>query len=315
MGDYLQKTYETALPHYQLTVRFNVAFMGPWSATDQLIVTVDGNSYYFNYSCTADLIEAVCTTGDCIRIREVNRTHESPTAVVRFSSTTIDPKTTKSWGIKDLMVVSKTCHARCGSCFAATFNDCFSCTSGFFLLGNACLDACPLLSIPSLNLCTVSCPNSFYTIKEVSTCESCSEGCQVCSGPLETDCIVDSSSQTSWEKKKDFWILLIVVIVVVIVLGVVCLIHKRRSEKVESLSEPMMKNTIQTENSLEQPHLRLNNNSTINDFTLDDRLKTIKRIEDASDPASNSNSDNSDSNSSNEDKKKGNRKWRGNEEL
>lgn len=57
----------------------------------------------------------------------------------------------------------------------------------------------------------------------------------------------------------------------------------------------------------------MKNIQTVNDFTLDDKLRTIKRIEDVSDQVSNSES-NSDSNSSN-DSKKNKRKWRGNEEL
>lgn len=308
VGDYLQKTYATSLAHYQLVVRFNIAFMGPWSSADQLIVTVDGNSYYFNYTCTPDVMAPLCTSNDCVRIREVNQSHGGPTALVRFASTSTDPKTTKSWGLKDLLIVQRTCHSRCGSCFGPTINDCYTCAAGFFLLGNACLDACPLLNIPSLNLCAVSCPNSYYAVKASSSCEPCSDGCSVCSGPLEADCVVDNQAQSSWERKKEFWILLIVVCVVALVLGVACLIHKRRADKVESLSEPMIKNSLQTENSLDNPHVKLNANS-LNDFGYDEKLRTVKRIEEVSV----SNSDNSDSSSSTEDKKK--RKWRGNEEL
>jgi hypothetical protein len=66
---------------------------------------------------------------------------------------------------------------------------------------------------------------------------------------------------------------------------------------------------IQTEGTLDN----VKNIQTVNDFTVDDKLRTIKRIEDVSDQVSNSES-NSDSNSSN-DSKKNKRKWRGNEEL
>jgi hypothetical protein len=171
----------------------------------------------------------LCTTGDCLRVREVNQTHTGTELTVRFGSTSVDPKTIKSWGVKDLLIVQKTCHSRCGSCFGATSNDCYTCTTGFFLLGNACLETCPILIIPSLNLCAVSCPNTFYIVKSTSACEPCSDGCNVCSGPLETDCVVDNKEQSSFEKKKEFWVLLIVVVVVAVVIGVGCLVHKRRS--------------------------------------------------------------------------------------
>jgi hypothetical protein len=66
-------------------------------------------------------------------------------------------------------------------------------------------------------------------VKSTSACEPCSDGCNVCSGPLETDCVVDNKEQSSFEKKKEFWVLLIVVIVVAVVIGIGCLVHKRRS--------------------------------------------------------------------------------------
>jgi hypothetical protein len=65
-SDYLQKLYQTSLPHFLLILRFNVAFMGTWGTSDALVISVDGTSTNFNYNCTYSTRE--CTATDCIRI-------------------------------------------------------------------------------------------------------------------------------------------------------------------------------------------------------------------------------------------------------
>jgi len=187
-GDYLQKQYQTPSAHYLVLLRFNVAFMGTWSAADFLLVSVDNVTNTLYYTCQS--LTSECTATDCIRIREGNFTHISPTALVKFTSSSSQTKSVASWGLMNLMVVVKTCDPSCTSCFGPTNNQCYSCTSGYFLLGNACLTQCPLLAIPSINICAISCPNNYYKIQSTMMCEPCSMGCNTCSGPLDSDCIV-----------------------------------------------------------------------------------------------------------------------------
>lgn len=53
------------------------------------------------------------------------------------------------WGIKDIMIVGKTCHRYCDKCFGESVNECLTCSAGYFLRGNTCVTKCPRLSIPS----------------------------------------------------------------------------------------------------------------------------------------------------------------------
>lgn len=62
------------------------------------------------------------------------------------------------WGIKDLIIISKNCHSTCLTCVGPLVTDCTSCYSGSYLNGNTCVATCPVLYIPSLNLCTITCP-------------------------------------------------------------------------------------------------------------------------------------------------------------
>jgi|JI61114C2RNA_FD_contig_71_159372_length_1140_multi_2_in_0_out_0_1 hypothetical protein len=67
-------------------------------------------------------------------------------------------------------------------------------------------------------------------------------GCNTCSGPLESDCIIDGQIGSLWERKKEFWIFLIVFCSLLLLLGLICLILRRRaSSKIEALNEPMIK--------------------------------------------------------------------------
>lgn len=151
------------------------------------------------------------------------------TALAKFSSTSAQAKSVASWGISNLMVVLKTCHSQCSSCFGPTINDCYTCSSGFFLLGNACLDKCPLLSIPSMNLCTVSCPNNYFKVQTTMRCEPCAIGCSICSGPLEADCITEEQIGSLWDRKKEFWIFLIVFCSLLVLMALICLILRKRA--------------------------------------------------------------------------------------
>lgn len=203
-------------------------------------MSVDGVPLSLVYSCVEWTTE--CTPTDCIRIREANFTHIGSTALVKFTSTSVQPKSVASWGLMNLMVVAKTCDTRCSSCFGATFNDCYTCASGYFLLGNACLDKCPLLAIPNINLCAVSCPNNYYKVQSSMSCQPCSMGCNTCSGPLDSDCIVEDHTASAWDRKKEFWIFLIVFCSLLVLFALACLILRRRAtSKIEALNEPMIK--------------------------------------------------------------------------
>ncbi len=176
------------------------------------------------------------------------------------------------------MVVLKTCHAKCSSCFGPLETDCLTCRGGAFLLGNACVDKCPVYSIPSMELCSVSCPTTFYLVRSTSSCEPCSNGCEICTGPLESNCIVDDQIQSPWEKKKEFWIFLIILGILLLLVAIGCLIHKRRSDRLEALVEPMINTTVQSENAVNLQPTNINAGSMV-DFTMDDKVKTLNKID------------------------------------
>lgn len=156
------------MPHYLLKVRFNLVFMGTWSNSDSIVVMIDGVNQKFPYTCLETT--SICTPTDCFRIREANATHTNSTALVRFETTSTQAKSVAGWGIRDLMVVAKTCHSKCASCFGPNATDCYSCEAGSYLLGNACVEGCPIFSIASMRICVQSCPNGFYPITSTKSC-------------------------------------------------------------------------------------------------------------------------------------------------
>jgi proprotein convertase subtilisin/kexin type 5 len=81
---------------------------------------------------------------------------------------------------------------KCNTCFGPSPNQCLSCSNNSYLLGNTCVRQCPAMSVPSINLCVPSCPGGFYSVMSTKTCSSCSKGCTVCTGPLQSNCILDS---------------------------------------------------------------------------------------------------------------------------
>jgi len=169
-----------------------------------------------------------------------------------------------------------------------------------------------LLAIPSINICAISCPNNYYKVQSTMTCEPCSTGCNTCSGPLESDCIVEAQQGSLWDQKKEFWIFLIVFCSLLLVTVLVCLILRRRAnnkiEAMKSFNEPMMKTEQPTESNMENIPAKLNS-SSMADFAQDYKTKTLGQTETISD-RENSNTNSSDS--SNEAPRK-KRKWRGNE--
>ena len=48
----------------------------------------------------------------------------------------------QSWGIKDLIIAVNTCNSFCATCFGPLDSDCLSCTTGYYLQGNVCLQSC-----------------------------------------------------------------------------------------------------------------------------------------------------------------------------
>lgn len=48
----------------------------------------------------------------------------------------------KNWGVKDLVIAGKKCDSKCETCFGPNPSDCMSCTQGYYLLGNICVEKC-----------------------------------------------------------------------------------------------------------------------------------------------------------------------------
>lgn len=235
-GGFLSKTYNTPINHYMVVLRYNLIFMGnSWSTADTMTVAVDSNVTSFNYKCANPTV--ICTSRDCPKIGEIKATHNASTAVVTFTSNILNTSGS-SWGISNLIVVLLTCNASCNTCFGPAAHQCLSCSNTSFLLGNTCVKQCPVMSVPSLNLCTPACPGGFYPVTTTSTCSPCSKGCSVCTGPLQKNCILDVNEPSLWEQQKQFWIFLIVLGCLIVAVALIFLVLKRRREKIgNSLKE------------------------------------------------------------------------------
>ena len=188
-GSYLSKIYQTPAAHYMVVLRYNLLFMGAsWSTADVMTVSVDSNVTKFNYKCSVP--SAICTTKDCPKIGEIRAAHNVTNATVIFTSSVLNTSGS-SWGISNLIVAILTCYSGCDSCFGPSPNQCLSCTNNSYLLGNTCVKRCPVMSIPKLNLCAAACPGGFYPVITTNSCSPCSKGCSVCTGPLQTNCVLD----------------------------------------------------------------------------------------------------------------------------
>ena len=79
--------------------------------------------------------------------------------------------------------MTRLCHSRCATCFAATDSDCLSCGVGFYLQGNVCLDVCGngYYTVADQRRCVQSCPSGYFADDVTKVCGNCQPGCNVCS--------------------------------------------------------------------------------------------------------------------------------------
>lgn len=115
-GDFIQKTF-TGIPanHYQLVIRFGVGYIGTWNPTDQMNLEINGSPYSWLYhGCSYPQDLCSTSTADCFKIVEQVITHDTTNLTLKFSSSIAEVNpSVQYWGIKDLTIGVRTCHARC----------------------------------------------------------------------------------------------------------------------------------------------------------------------------------------------------------
>lgn len=126
-------------------------------------------------------------TSDCIRIREYTVTHNSSYVFLNFSAlTTESDPTIQFWGIKELYVVGKMCHAYCLTCYGPANSNCLSCSAGYYLEGNVCVQSCSsnFYALALNRMCLTNCPAYYYgytsSADSTKTCLSCAPNCILC---------------------------------------------------------------------------------------------------------------------------------------
>lgn len=160
-----------------------------WSSSDTMTVAVDDNITTFGFRCS--IPTSICSDQDCPKIGDILASHNASNATVVFTSNILN-SSGASWGISNLIIALRTCNLKCNTCFGSSPNQCLSCSNNSYLLGNTCVGQCPIMAIPSQNLCVPSCPGGFYSVFSTKTCSPCSKGCTVCTGPLQSNCILDA---------------------------------------------------------------------------------------------------------------------------
>ena len=157
---------------------------------------------------------------------------------LEFSSlTTESDPNVQFWGIKDLLIIGKECHADCLTCYGSLNSNCLTCADGFYLEGNVCVQNCQQdhFKVDSLKTCMASCPTSYYSTTTNGgelKCEACSSGCLVCLGHSTCQVYVDGNSNERdiWEDNLPFWIFLMV-FVLGLTAFIVFKIYKSKREK------------------------------------------------------------------------------------
>lgn len=198
--DYIYKNYSIPKPHYSITIRMSMAYVGVWSSADYLqLVTYDGiitNSYLLNYNCTNTAVnytENLCNVSrygnhkDCVIFYNYKFSSNTSFLLLNFSSLTFqkDPLI-QFWSPFDINIAYSPCDSSCSACYGPSNADCTACVSGSVLTNNnTCLSACPggTILLPAVNdsttgICVSTCPQGYYS--NGSTCLSCSSGCLSC---------------------------------------------------------------------------------------------------------------------------------------
>lgn len=214
-GDYIQKTF-TGLPlnHYQVVIRFGIGYIGTWNSADQMALYIDGQPFTWKYNGCACYSDALCSSSgaDCFKIVEHVVSHDTATLSLNFSSliTETDPLI-QYWGVKDLLIILRTCSSRCETCFGPGHADCTSCAPGFLLLGNLCVASCEYFALPSKRVCLEECPSGFFANSDNKLCETCPMHCLVCADGNSCSTWSPDKEGLIWEENKFFWILIIII--------------------------------------------------------------------------------------------------------
>lgn len=262
-SDFLFKNYTgIALNHYAVVVRFNVGYVGAWTDADYLRLTLidpyGSTDYDYRYYCgnytkwnnatnssyfTSDaenINGEVGNATDCVRIREYTLTHNTSYLALNFSALNSESNPAVAfWGIKELIVATKDCHAYCLTCFGGLNTQCLSCAVGFYLQGNVCLPVCDpnLYVVPDLRSCVSQCPSRYFGAMNntIKTCLPCQSGCAMCSD--SSICLAWDGQEAYvpnlWKDKMEFWILLIMVLCGLIGFVIYKLIRKALPSDIE----------------------------------------------------------------------------------
>jgi hypothetical protein len=263
-SDYLFKNY-TGLSgnHYAVVVRFNVGYVGTWSMTDQLrlsLTDASGSvSFDYRYYCSSGAIDNITNltlndmaeningevgfnSTDCVRIKEYTIVHNSSWLALNFSAlTTQSNPAVQFWGLKEILVASKDCHSYCTTCYGALNTQCLSCATGFYLQGNVCLPVCDfnLYVVPDVRMCVSQCPTRYYAsinaTNSLKQCLACPSGCSLCSGYSTCQAWDNQEAYVPnlWKDKMEFWILLIILLCGVIGYIIFKLVKKQSSSDLE----------------------------------------------------------------------------------
>ena len=120
-------TSGVSLPHYQLRIIAWVILIDDWQGQDNVKVTLDGTDSQTQSRNSRQTNEKTCGNGgnweDYVRF-DKTYTHNISTPF------TIDITTTGSnsrWGVKEVVVIARLCHAACLSCFGGLATQCYSC--------------------------------------------------------------------------------------------------------------------------------------------------------------------------------------------
>lgn len=202
-GDYLYREIPINYPHYQLKLKFSMAFVGVWSrVTDfiwmQLNDTLQIHSLNLDYNCDylANGTERLCNlvspnsfnAVDCFQYYDQTYYHNTSLMVVNFTSLSSERDASRQfWNLYDILVAVVTCDSACATCYGSAPSNCFSCANGFFYVdNNICQAPCPgtlpyVLPAPTNSLtgtCVAQCPQGFYL--SGSTCTACPSQCIAC---------------------------------------------------------------------------------------------------------------------------------------
>lgn len=131
------------VPFYQIRVIFWMILIDNWQGSDTIKVTINSNTSLIQSVSrnSRQTSEKTCGNGgdwdDYVRF---DKTYTYNASMVQYTVAITTNNTGSKWGVKELVVLVRTCNVACTACFGSLITQCYSCEQNtpMLLSGTTC---------------------------------------------------------------------------------------------------------------------------------------------------------------------------------